>query len=77
MEIVLALGIGALTAAGVWLILRPRTFQVIIGLSLLSYAVNLSSLPWGDYKQTSRQYFRSKPPAIRRTLPILCRRLSF
>jgi multicomponent K+:H+ antiporter subunit C len=41
MEIVLALGIGVLTASGVWLILRPRTFQVIVGLSLLSYAVNL------------------------------------
>jgi multicomponent K+:H+ antiporter subunit C len=41
MEIVLALGIGILTASGVWLILRPRTFQVILGLSLLSYAVNL------------------------------------
>lgn len=24
-----------------WLLLRPRTFQVIVGLSLLSYAVNL------------------------------------
>ena len=41
MELVLALGIGALTGSGVWLILRPRTFQVIVGLSLLSYAVNL------------------------------------
>jgi multicomponent K+:H+ antiporter subunit C len=41
MEIVLALGIGVLTASGVWLVLRPRTFQVIVGLSLLSYAVNL------------------------------------
>lgn len=41
MEIVLALGIGVLTGAGVWLLLRPRTFQVIVGLSLLSYAVNL------------------------------------
>ncbi|MBT2134471.1 Na+/H+ antiporter subunit C [Croceibacterium sp. LX-88] len=41
MEAVLALGIGVFTAAGVWLILRPRTFQVIIGLSLISYAVNL------------------------------------
>jgi multicomponent K+:H+ antiporter subunit C len=27
--------------SGVWLLLRPRTFQIIIGLSLLSYAVNL------------------------------------
>lgn len=41
MELVLAIGIGVLTASGVWLILRPRTFQVILGLSLISYAVNL------------------------------------
>ena len=47
MEIVLALGIGILTGSGVWLILRPRTFQVIIGLSLLSYAVNLFILVMG------------------------------
>ncbi len=41
MEITLAIGIGVLVASGVWLLLRPRTFQVIIGLSLISYAVNL------------------------------------
>ena len=41
MELVLALAIGVLAASGVWLMLRPRTFQVIIGLSLLAYAVNL------------------------------------
>jgi len=41
MEIVLALAIGVLTGSGVWLLLRPRTFQIIMGLSLLSYAVNL------------------------------------
>ncbi len=41
MELVLAAAIGVLTASGVWLVLRPRTFQVIIGLTLLSYAVNL------------------------------------
>ncbi|MGV9009757.1 Na+/H+ antiporter subunit C [Brevundimonas sp.] len=41
MEIVLALAIGVLSASGVWLVLRPRTFQVLIGLTLLSYAVNL------------------------------------
>ncbi len=41
MEVVLALGIGVLTASGVWLILRPRTFQLVLGFSLLSYAVNL------------------------------------
>ncbi|WP_159716411.1 Na+/H+ antiporter subunit C [Geminicoccus flavidas] len=41
MELVLALGIGVLVGSGVWLLLRPRTYQVIIGLSLISYAVNL------------------------------------
>jgi multicomponent K+:H+ antiporter subunit C len=41
MEIIVALGIAVLTGSGVWLVLRPRTFQVIVGLSLLSYAVNL------------------------------------
>ena len=41
MEIILALAIGSLVSSGVWLLLRPRTFQVIIGLCLLSYAVNL------------------------------------
>jgi multicomponent K+:H+ antiporter subunit C len=47
MEIILSLGIGALAGSGVWLILRPRTFQVIIGLSLLSYAVNLFIVAMG------------------------------
>ncbi len=41
MELTLSLGIGILVGSGVWLLLRPRTYQVIIGLGLLSYAVNL------------------------------------
>jgi multicomponent K+:H+ antiporter subunit C len=41
MEIIYALAIGVLSGSGVWLLLRPRTFQVIMGLALLSYAVNL------------------------------------
>lgn len=41
MELVISITIGVLTGSGLWLILRPRTFQVIVGLSLLSYAVNL------------------------------------
>ena len=41
MEAVVAIAIGVLTACGVWLILRPRTYQVLLGLSLLSYGVNL------------------------------------
>lgn len=41
MELILAGAIGVLTSSGLWLVLRPRTFQVIVGLTLLSYAVNL------------------------------------
>lgn len=41
METVVAIAIGLLTACGVFLILRARTFPVALGLTLLSYAVNL------------------------------------
>ncbi|HWL83875.1 MAG TPA: Na+/H+ antiporter subunit C [Roseomonas sp.] len=41
MELIVSVGIGVLAGSGVWLLLRPRTFQVIVGLALLSYAVNL------------------------------------
>jgi multicomponent K+:H+ antiporter subunit C len=41
MEIILSAVIGILAASGTWLLLRPRTFQVIVGLCLMSYAVNL------------------------------------
>ncbi|MEY3005428.1 MAG: Na+/H+ antiporter subunit [Pseudomonadota bacterium] len=41
MEILVASAIGALTAGGVYLILRLRAFAVILGLALLSYAVNI------------------------------------
>jgi multicomponent K+:H+ antiporter subunit C len=41
MEFLVASTVGVLTAAGVYLVLRQRTFPVILGLSLLSYAVNV------------------------------------
>jgi len=40
-EVIIAIAIGALGGSGIWLLLRPRTFQVIMGISLVSYAVNL------------------------------------
>lgn len=48
MEIVIALAIGVLGGCGVWLALRPRSYQVIMGLSLLSYAVNLFIFAMGS-----------------------------
>lgn len=41
MEILVASAIGVLTAGGTYLILRLRAFPVILGLALLSYAVNV------------------------------------
>ncbi|MAY34048.1 MAG: Na+/H+ antiporter subunit C [Rhodovulum sp.] len=41
MELLVASAIGVLTTAGVYLTLRLRTFPVILGMSLLTYAVNV------------------------------------
>jgi multicomponent K+:H+ antiporter subunit C len=53
MEMIVAAGIGVLAASGVWLLLRPRTFQVIVGLSLLSYAVNLFIVAMGRLRASA------------------------
>src|SRR5690606_9784857 len=41
MEALIALVIAVLASCGIYLMLRSRTFPVIIGLTLLSYAVNI------------------------------------
>lgn len=41
MEFLMATAIGALTMVGLYLIMMRRTFPVIVGLSFLSYAVNV------------------------------------
>ncbi len=41
MELLLATAIGLLAAAGSYLCLRARTFPVVLGITFLSYAVNL------------------------------------
>ena len=41
MEVLVASAIGVLTAAGLYLVMRMRTFPVILGMSLLTYAVNV------------------------------------
>src|SRR3954462_13693645 len=62
MEALLALVIGVLCGAGVWLVLRPRTFQVIMGLTLLSYAVNL-------FIFSVVSLFLDKPPILKPGVP--------
>ena len=58
MELLLASGIGILMAAGVWLVLRARSFDVILGLTLISYAVNMMIFAMGRLAP-------GKPPIIR------------
>ncbi|MGB5833502.1 MAG: Na+/H+ antiporter subunit C [Thiohalocapsa sp.] len=41
MEALIAIAVGLMTSCGVYLLLRARTFPVVLGLTLLSYAVNL------------------------------------
>ena len=41
MEWLISLVIGVLTACGVYLTLRARTFYVVLGLTLMSYGVNV------------------------------------
>jgi multicomponent K+:H+ antiporter subunit C len=41
MEALVSLAVGLLMGAGVWLVLRPTSFSVILGLTLMAYAVNL------------------------------------
>jgi multicomponent K+:H+ antiporter subunit C len=62
MEVVIAVAIGVLGGSGVWLVLRPRTFQVIMGLALLAYAVNLFIFSMGSLSI-------GKPPIIKPGVP--------
>ena len=74
MELVLSLAIGVLVASGIWLLLRPRTYQVIFGLALLSYAVNLFIFSMGRLRVGGRRSSRRVAWSIPRPTSIRCRR---
>lgn len=58
MEFLIASAIGIMTAAGIYLLLRLRTFPVILGISLLTYAVNV-------FLFTSGRVVVGAPPVLR------------
>ena len=62
MEAVIAIAIGVLGGAGAWLVLRPRTFQVLMGLSLLSYATNLFIFSVGSLSVDAEPIVRAGVP---------------
>ena len=57
MELLLSLAVGVLTGCGIYLVLRARTFSVVLGLTLFSYAVNLFLFATG-------RLIIGKPPVI-------------
>ena len=58
MEFALASAIGVLASVGVYLTLRARTFDVILGMTFLSYATNLLIFSSGRLAE-------GKPPVLR------------
>ena len=64
MELLLAISIGILAGSGVWLLLRPRTYQVIIGLSLCSYAVNLFIFSMGRLRSGAAPILSSRTGSL-------------
>lgn len=57
MELLLSSALGIVTACGIYLILRGRTFSVVLGLSLLGYAVNVFIFAMG-------RLVAGRPPVI-------------
>lgn len=57
MEFMVATAVGVMTAAGIYLVLRARTYPVVLGLALLSYAVNVFLFATG-------RLTINKPPVI-------------
>ena len=64
MALLVAISIGILAGSGVWLLLRPRTYQVIIGLSLCSYAVNLFIFSMGRLRSSAPPILASQTGSL-------------
>jgi multicomponent K+:H+ antiporter subunit C len=69
MEYLVAGAIGVLTAAGVYLVLRCHSFPVILGLTLLSYAVNLFLFAMGRLAIDAAPIVRPEASAYTDPLP--------
>ena len=63
LEFLVASGIGWTTACGIYLLLRGRTFPVVLGLTLVSYAVNAFIFAMG-------RLWIGMPPILARGQPV-------
>ncbi|WP_281984532.1 Na+/H+ antiporter subunit C [Thalassorhabdomicrobium marinisediminis] len=69
MEVLVASAVGILTSAGFYLVLRLRTFPVILGMSLLTYAVNVFLFASGQLTVGSAPILRDGVTAYADPLP--------
>lgn len=69
MELLVASALGVVTACGVYLLLRARTFSVVLGLSLLSYATNVFLFAMGRLAVNSAPVIRDGVEAYTDPLP--------
>jgi multicomponent K+:H+ antiporter subunit C len=60
MEALVASGVGLTTAVGIYLVLRAQTFPVVLGMTFLSYAVNVYLFAMG-------RLVAGQPPIISKT----------
>ena len=63
MNVMVSLALGVLCACGIYLMLRPRTFDLVLGLTLLSYAVNLFIFFMGRLRINAAPLVDSTRPA--------------
>ncbi|REI37796.1 Na+/H+ antiporter subunit C, partial [Xanthomonas oryzae pv. oryzae] len=63
MELAVASAIGVLTALAIYLLLRARSFDVILGMTFLSYATNLLIFACGRLRSGQAPVLREGVPA--------------
>jgi multicomponent K+:H+ antiporter subunit C len=68
MEFLVATGIGWVTACGIYLLLRGRTYPVVLGLTLLGYAVNVFIFAMGRLWSNAAPIL-TQGPAVTDPLP--------
>lgn len=69
MEFLMATGIGWVAACGIWLMLRGRTFPVVLGLTVLGYAVNVFIFAMGRLWSNAPAIIGAGTPQIADPLP--------
>ena len=68
MELLIATAIAVLAATGLYLLLRPGSFETVLGLTLLSYGVNLFIFAMGRL-QVGRAAIAGTPAPVADPLP--------